>query len=258
MNLSKKSLSKMSASITKSSKGASKILTNPYFLYFVAVLSVANILGYLVSGKLNAVIFFALVGLVVYQFNKNMAVVLLVALIATNLVVSRRGVLEGLTGDSSVDGDNVDGDNVGSGDVADDKIKADKAKLKLDEDAASPTTDDTAAAASTTSGSTESNADESFAGIKNSKLSGAPVKSSGRIDYASTMEQSYDNLDKMLGSDSLAKMSNDTKNLMDKQQQLFNTMQQMVPALESAKSMLGGFDLGKLGELGSMAVNKTN
>lgn len=251
MSLSKKSLSKMSASITKSSKGASKILTNPYFLYFVAVLSVANILGYLVSGKLNAVIFFALVGLVVYQFNKNMAVVLLVALIATNLVASRRGLQEGLTG-------SVDGDNAGTGDVAADKIKADKAKLKLDEDTASTTTDATAATTTTDATDSAATNTETYAGIKNSKLSGAPVKSSGRIDYASTMEQSYDNLDKLLGSDSIAKMSKDTQNLMTKQQQLFDTMQQMVPALESAKSMLGGFDLGKLGDLGSMAVNKTN
>ncbi len=63
---------------------ASKLLTNKYFLYFIVFLAATNVLGYLVTNKTNAVIFFALVGLLTYQFSKNMAVILLVAVIATN------------------------------------------------------------------------------------------------------------------------------------------------------------------------------
>ena len=49
---------------------ASKLLTNKYFLYFIVFLASTNILGYLVTNKLNAVIFFALVSLLSYQFSK--------------------------------------------------------------------------------------------------------------------------------------------------------------------------------------------
>ena len=42
---------------------ASKLLCNKYFLYFIAFLAVTNVLGYLVTNKVNAVIFFALVAL---------------------------------------------------------------------------------------------------------------------------------------------------------------------------------------------------
>ena len=35
---------------------ASKLLTNKYFLYFIVFLAVSNILGYVVSNKINAVI----------------------------------------------------------------------------------------------------------------------------------------------------------------------------------------------------------
>ena len=36
---------------------ASKLLTNKYFLYFTVFLAATNVLGYLVTNKLNAVIF---------------------------------------------------------------------------------------------------------------------------------------------------------------------------------------------------------
>ena len=58
----------------------SKLLTNKYFLYFMVFLAATNVLGYLVTNKLNAVIFFALIGLLTYQFSKNMAVILLIAI----------------------------------------------------------------------------------------------------------------------------------------------------------------------------------
>jgi uncharacterized membrane protein YciS (DUF1049 family) len=75
---------------------ASKLLTNKYFLYFMVFLAATNVLGYLVTNKLNAVIFFALVSLLTYQFSKNMAIVLLVGIIATNFLMANRRMREGL------------------------------------------------------------------------------------------------------------------------------------------------------------------
>ena len=40
---------------------ASKLLTNKYFLYFMVFLASTNVLGYLITNKINAVIFFVLV-----------------------------------------------------------------------------------------------------------------------------------------------------------------------------------------------------
>ena len=83
---------------------ASKLLTNKYFLYFMVFLAATNVLGYLVTNKLNAVIFFALVSLLTYQFSKNMAVILLVGIIATNFLMANKTMREGLenqTSDSS-------------------------------------------------------------------------------------------------------------------------------------------------------------
>ena len=63
----------------------SKILTNKYVLYFIAFLSLTNILGYMISGNINHVIVFILVGVIMTYFSKNMAIVLLVSLLMANL-----------------------------------------------------------------------------------------------------------------------------------------------------------------------------
>jgi hypothetical protein len=74
-----------------------------------------------------------------------------------------------------------------------------------------------------------------------------------RIDYATTLEDAYDNLDKILGSDGINKLSNDTQRLMQQQQKLFDTMANMMPMIESAKDMMGGIDMSKLGDLSNLA-----
>jgi hypothetical protein len=75
---------------------ASKLLTNKYFLYFIVFLAATNVLGYLVTNKINAVIFFVLVSLITYQFSKNMVVVLLIAIISTNFLMANKRMREGL------------------------------------------------------------------------------------------------------------------------------------------------------------------
>lgn len=67
-----------------------------------------------------------------------------------------------------------------------------------------------------------------------------------RLDYASTLEQSYQNLEEMLGSDSIQRLTSDTRKLMQQQQSLFQAMHQMVPMLEGAKTMLDKFDVSGL------------
>ena len=81
----------------------SKLFTNKYFLYFIVFLASTNVLGYLVTNKLNAVVFFALVGLLSYQFSKNIAVVLLISLIATNFMMSNKIIREGMDTASTTD-----------------------------------------------------------------------------------------------------------------------------------------------------------
>ena len=265
----------------------SKLLTNQYFLYFILFLAVTNVFGYLVTNKINAVIFFALVSLLTYQFSKNMTVILLVAIVATNFMMANKIIREGLenptttTTNVTTPSANVTNplDNASQLDPEISQVAGavqsvssnDDLKKKMQQASTSPNVDtnsSTQNAIKSVSESlndtnypldqpatdpnnmdlnqppTELNAPEGFGGqmSNNKRLSNG--KSGPRLDYAATIEQSYGQLDQILGGDSIKQLTKDTQNLMAQQQNLFNTMNQMVPVLEGAQNMLQKFDIG--------------
>jgi competence protein ComGC len=264
---------------------ASKLVCNKYFLYFIAFLAATNVLGYIVTNKINAVIFFALVAFLMTNFSKNMAIVLLVAIIATNLLMANKSMREGLENANKVmendsNLENVDPDLQKGLDALKATGNVDDAKAKLSE---KKTAAKAQADAAVENGDMETksikdinNLDmnkkttdpETFkshepmsskkSGFHNAKggsafKDAAPVNGGSRIDYASTLEGAFDNLDKILGSDGINKLTGDTQKLMVQQQKLFETMQGMVPMINQAKDMMTGIDMGKLGGLADMA-----
>ena len=232
---------------------ASKILTNKYLLYFIVFLAVTNVFGYLVMNQLNAVIFFALVGTIASFFSKNMIVVLIICMIATNMLMSNKSVREGLENATA---------------------KASSSTKQEKQAKPSPTTISTSTnndapilppsdinnmdlnKGMDMDNSSDPTADVSPMTTMNKKQS--KNGSSSRIDYASTLEEAYDNLDKILGGDGIKNLTMDTQNLMSKQQELFQTMQTMTPMLNQAKQMLEGFDMKSLQGLAGLATNFTS
>ena len=73
-----------------------------------------------------------------------------------------------------------------------------------------------------------------------------------RIDYAATMEQAYDNLQKMLGEGGMKGITSETKKLVSQQKDLMNTLNSMAPVLTQAKETLAGMDLPSMGEIGNL------
>jgi hypothetical protein len=277
---------------------ASKLLTNKYFLYFIVFLAVSNVLGYLVTNKLNAVVFFVLICLLMANFSKNMVVVLIVAIVATNLLMVNGKMREGLENADGANGTNGEQLTDAQKQAAQPDVETDATTIKNnraasgaapvtpDSSTTTTTTDttgtttpstgtDAAAAAAalkakqttdtTTSTSTTTPAtpatpatvDEGFApagagasGKKRGAI-GGPAKPS-RIDYASTLEDAYDNLDKILGSGGMQNLSADTEKLMGQQKKLFEAMNTMMPLVSKAQDMLQGLDMGKIGQMVDM------
>jgi hypothetical protein len=243
---------------------ASKLLTNKYFLYFMVFLSATNVLGYLVTNKQNAVIFFALISLLTYQFSKNMAVILLVAVVATNFMMASKIMREGMTNDEESPALEkaaaVDPQIAATLPIVKNSTNNDEVKKKIESAAAAK--DDSTKQAFTTNLSDNKNIDMNNTDLNKpvaeanipegvgEKLSGKKGQTSEhfgpRLDYAATIEQSYQNLDQLLGSDAIKQLSGDTQKLMSQQQNLFDTMNQMVPVLEGAQNMLKGFDISSL------------
>ena len=279
---------------------ASKLLTNKYFLYFIVFLAVSNVLGYLVTNKLNAVVFFVLICLLMANFSKNMVVVLIVAIVATNLLMVNGKMREGLENADGTNGEQLteaqkqqiqtdvqtdvtaiknkraangaapvtsdattestdatdttsSTDATSSTDTTTTATGANAAALKAKLQA-KEATDSTGATADTTAPAT---VDEGFApagagasGKKRGAI-GGPAKPS-RIDYASTLEDAYDNLDKILGSGGMQNLSADTEKLMNQQKKLFEAMNTMMPLVSKAQDMLQGLDMGKIGKMVDM------
>jgi len=277
---------------------ASKLLTNKYFLYFIVFLAGANVLGYLVTNKINAVIFFALICLLMANFSKNMVVVLIVAIIATNLLMvngkMREGFTEGTTELTDEQKQNIKTEvqqdaqaikaNRASTAAAPvptttdatttDATTTDATTTDATTDATTTTTTSTAAPAAVsrpnagalkakvqgTTATTTADVEEGFApagvgqsGNKRGAL-GGPAKPS-RIDYATTLEDAYDNLDKILGSGGMKSLSADTEKLMNQQKNLFDSMNSMMPLVGKAQDMLKGFDMDKIGKLANMSAS---
>jgi hypothetical protein len=225
-------------------------------------LASTNMLGYLVTNKLNALIFFALVGLITFQFSKNMAVVLLVAIIATNFLMSTNLIREGLENQSTDNTSNTNS-NTSKKDTNMDSSSNDTSN-SLTNNTSNNTSNDSSIDSSNESSNDSSNNmdinnkdlnkkigtnDEPEGVVQSANIKGKTEEHFGpRLDYAATIEQSYQNLDQLLGSDSIKQLTTDTQKLMAQQQNLFNTMNQMAPVLEGATTMLKTFDIKSLTE----------
>lgn len=212
-----------------------KIFTNKYFLYLMVFLSFTNVIGYIILGNINAVIYFILIGLLVTIFSRNMSLVLFTALIFTNLIIVNnitptQAKKEGFEGNENT----IDNDNK--------KENFDLAPGSMEQQP--PKT------------STTSSQPEGYSGKNNLKGS--------KVDYASTVEKAYDNLNKILGSDSMSRLTEDTKHLMTQQQQLAESMATMAPLIESitplldqTKDMLGGMNIGSIDQIANLVTNFT-
>ena len=218
----------------------SKFLTNKLVLNIVSIIAFLNVIGFIVMDDLNSVIYFILLAVLVAYFSKNMIIVLGIPLIIVNLLTPSSSSKHKVEGMKNNNVKQVTQQRVIN------KINNDK---KLSQNITTlPGTTEAPITASNTNTS-----DESFEVGRNKKKGG-----SYDIDYASTVEDAYDQLNNILGSDGIKRLTDDTQNLMKQQLQLAESMKSMTPIikgmgpmLQQAQGILGGMGDGKEG-LGSL------
>jgi hypothetical protein len=204
-----------------------KLLQNKYVLYLVLFVAVTNVLGYLAIEDFNSLMVFIAICALASHFSKNMIIILGSAILGTNILYASSRMREGMKGGANP--------------------KENGKKKKKDEK------------------------DEKD-GFKGGFSSSRPAKAaraateeeedevdSTRIDYAATMEQAYDNLNKMLGDGGMKNLTKDTKGLMDQQKELMGQLKDFAPLMEQAGSMLdklGGMDnlKGLMGKMGGIKL----
>ena len=72
------------------------------------------------------------------------------------------------------------------------------------------------------------------------------------IDYASTLEQAYGNLQKMMGKGGMKGLTKETTKLVSQQKELMDSLKSMAPVLNDAQKTLKGFNIPNMGEIKKM------
>ena len=219
----------------------SKILTNKWVLNIVSFLAFLNVIGYAVMGNLNNAAFFIVLAVLVRYFSKNMIIVLGVPLILVNLFNFKNGSyqFEGIEG--------MENNTDGASDKSSQKNILNKAledKNKKDSPIIVPND----------GGVVSSNVADDKSGFE----VGRRKNGGSKIDYATTIEDAYDQLNQILGSDGVKSLTDDTQKLMQQQMELAKSMEAMTPLIkgimpmaEKAQEMMKGMDNGS-GGLGNI------
>lgn len=213
---------------------------NKFVLYGSLFVVLLSILRYLASRNVNAIILMALIGLVMSYFSKNMIIVLLTAFASVFLLemVGSRGVMEGMKTKEGAEnnGEDAEEDNSESEDKPDveeamTKSGGDKKEKKEPMDTAK------GGKKNTKQGMTKLSP-ASYDGKDGNDEGGSGKGSENRIDYASTLEQAYDNIENIIGEDGVRGLTDQTKSLMNQQKLLMDNMKDMGPLLKSAEGFM--------------------
>ena len=181
------------------------LLKNKMVLNVIFVIAVLNVLGYLAMGNFEAVTFFILLGGLTSFFSKNMIIVLGIPLIIVNLYAMQ--YREGFEKETTET----------------DEEKKKKLEEELEKLAANK------ALAVNKPDPTKEEASGFEVGRK---------KGGSKIDYATTVEDAYEDLNKILGGDGIKKLTSDTQGLLEQQAQLTKAMSNIGPMMKNMKPMM--------------------
>jgi len=215
-----------------------KIINNKITLFIVSALAFFSLYIHITRSHFTAILLFFLTAGLVYTFTKNMTVVLGMSFIVTTFASIFKdifGFKEGLENEKEKEGL-----------PEEDTEKEEPEKTEEGE------TEETTKKDSDTKKKkkpSEATKKDKFDNQKlNPALYNTPSKQNmeKQLGKASEMEQAYDNLEKVMGTENVNSISSDTKDLIKQQNELIKQLKTMTPALNDAMASLGGLDLNKL------------
>jgi hypothetical protein len=253
------------------------LLQNKIVLYVVLFFSITSMFSYLMAQNYLPVLFFVTIAFLTNYFSKNMIVVLGLAVLSTNMltsttnILSRKGFREGLEGNDDGDDNGDDNEDVDEGSES----KSDKTNLIKNierelHDAEKKTKqlgkDDhkkNNKCGHFKNRSECKSADNCEWDKDNSKCRDRLIKSNFQnlnpasypsadkskpnLDEAGTVEAAYDNLENLMGSDSIRSMTMDTQKLVDRQKELIDQLKNVAPLISQTTKMISSFNMdGKL------------
>jgi len=225
-----------------------KLVNNKIVLYIIALICLFDILGYIMRYEFSAVLFFYLIGMITFNYTKNMTVVLGTALLMTslmhlirNMMRLKEGFKEGKEAKETEETEETEPEET---EAEGEKEQEEEGKEEEEKEK-------------------EDEKEEEFKN-KKSKKSGyqnqmklnpgmynSPNKEqiSKQLGKAGQMEKAYDNLDKMIGQEGIKSISSHTKKLVKQQNELMKDLKDITPTLNEAVGAISKLDLSKLGNM---------
>lgn len=237
----------------KSKSFVSKFIHSKLLLYTVFILSVLFFLGNLINSNFDIVVYYILIAGFTSFFTNNMTIVLFIPLFIVylySLYVKpssyqwvNKLIKEGLENQNP----NLTPSTTTSTSSEQDKID----DLKKNTNTAGQNSLPIVPL------NKEVGQEESFKN-SDSKKADSNKKKKYNIDYASTVEEAYDNLNNIIGSDGIKNLTGDTKRLMDQQLKLTEAMKNIQPLVETMGPLLekaGGLlnSMGGTENIGNLA-----
>ena len=251
----------------KTPKIIRSLMESKMALYILVVLSVMNIMGYMMSNCSSGVLLFLLIGAVAYGFTHNMTLVLSSSLILTTILMACGASSSPLAHNDhrySVEGmEDMSGSHDDSETPKDDSEESGKTGTSADTELA---TGDDASSKKEPSGAVPAPAaapakkcgegQEMNKAGECVELMTTVYKKNNRIDAAATVEDAYDDLNKILGGEGMKNLTKDTQSLVSQQKDLTEAMKSMGPLVQQASSMMN--QMGGKDGLGSMLKKFAN
>lgn len=213
-------------------KSILKVLDNEWLLVGIYYLFIINVIGYIIFGNFFAIALLFIIGAITAQFSHKFSVILSVPTILVTLYVFGGNVLFKMIFAEGME-------NMDKTEKKNEKKEKKEEPVKNDNDLAinAPLENETETVNETDVQSNE----ESFE-------TGRKKGGNYNVDYAATVEDAYDELNKIIDNDGIKKLTADTQNLMNQQLKLAEAMKNMqplidnmAPFIEKAGGFFGGF-----------------
>ena len=224
-----------------------KLLINKTVLFITFFLSLVTIFGYLVKQNYTAILFFTLVLFLTKHFSSNMIIILGVSIITTNLLdlfrIFSNKNLEGMENgatDSTTKPHKQDA--TGSTTKPDKQDTADNSEGIVEKMSVKKT--EPKCVIDNKTGKCKSKI--GMTNIKPAALSEVNNSGSGNIDVfnnAKMKETAFDNLDKMLGSDSVRNLKGEANSLTMRQDKIMEQIKDVGPLMNQAMNLIKNIDM---------------
>ena len=263
MNSNLKSISRSVASGFKTVESrASSLATDKNVLYIMLVIAVVNVVGYLMMGNFEAVLFFAIVAYLSTFFTKNMVIVFLVSILATNFLMvskvnyfSRMNPREGMQNKEEPE----EGKDAATAAPEQENVAAtSEPNAATSEPKPTPTNSKKTSGEKKKEGMNGNLAPAKFNDDSDDDDDVSPFPGNKQQRNAQ-MERAHDSLQNIGAANGAMNMK--TEEVMKQQQVLMDNIKTMQPFLETAERFLDKFNMkgidGLLGKIGMGSGNAT-